>query len=159
MAQNLVTILISAGGWGVAVVTLVIGYFERRAAREEERLAKTLDYFDGGSQRRSIGISMIEGVWLRNAKYHSVLVPVIANQIVYLLLSSDSHDAHNERNLVRLFMLFASIPKIQERYCDRRNDVCDALLRKYEGERKGIPIAPQTLRLWARELGYELPEE
>jgi hypothetical protein len=151
-----VALFVAAGGWVVAVITVVIGYLERRSAREEERLARTMDYFDGGSQRRSIGISMIEGLWLANSRYHSVLVPLIANQIVYLLLSSDSHDAHNERNLIRLVTIFKAIPNLRERYFERWGDVCDAISRKYAGEPKGIPIPGPTLKLWARDLGHEL---
>jgi hypothetical protein len=119
MDKELLGFVAAAGGWIVAVITLVFGYLERRSAREEERLAKTMDYFDGGSQRRSIGISMIEGVWVKNPRYHSVLVPLIANQIVYLLLSTDSHDAHNERNLTRLVMLLKGIPNLKEQYFER----------------------------------------
>ena len=47
------------------------------------------------------------------------LVPLVANQIVSLLLSTDSHDAHNERNLVRLVMILNAIPNLKENYHDR----------------------------------------
>lgn len=156
MDKDLLNVAIGAGGWIVAVITLAMGYLERKNAREQDRLGKTLDYFDGGSQRRSIGISMLEGVWLTNPRYHSVLVPLVANQIVYLLLSTDSHDAHNERNLVRLVMILKAIPNLKEKYHDRWADVCDAISRKYEGELKGIPISKPTLKLWAKALGHEL---
>jgi hypothetical protein len=160
MNKDLVNgIAIGAGGWVVAIVTLAIGYVERKSAREESRLAKTLDYFDGGSQRRSIGISMLEGVWLNKPKYHPILVPLVANQIVYLLLSTDSHDAHNERNLVRLIEMFTAIPNLQTHYHDRWGDVCDALHTKYNWKSKGIPIGGPTLKLWARSLGYEMVDE
>jgi len=72
------------------------------------------------------------------------------------LLSTDSHDAHNERNLVRLVMLFRAIPNLKEKYNDRFTDVCDAIVRKYQGESKGIPVSNMTLELWARDLGFEV---
>jgi hypothetical protein len=156
MDKETLTILVAAGGWVVALVTLVLGYRERRAAREEDRLGKTLDYFDGGSQKRSIGISLLEGVWANNPRYHAVLVPLVANQIVYLMLSTESHDAHNERNLVRLFAIFKSIPHLKDKYVERWADVCDAILRKYGGENKGMPLSRPTLEQWAKALGYEL---
>jgi hypothetical protein len=156
MNKDIITVVLGAGGWLVAAGTLVTGYLERKSAREQDRLGKTLDYFDGGSQRRSIGISMLEGVWLNNRRYHSVLVPLVANQIVYLLLSTDSHDAHNERNLVRLVMILKGILNLKERHHERWADVCDAIYRKYEGESKGIPIAKPTLALWAKSLDYEM---
>jgi hypothetical protein len=154
--KDTVTVIVAAGGWIIAAITLVIGYLERRSAREEDQFAKTLDYFEGGSQRRSIGISMLEGMWLKKPRYHDVVVPIVANQIVYLLLSTDSHDAHNERNLVRLIMAFSSIPNLRDKYHDRWADVCDAIARKYEGESKGIPISQPTLKLWAKGLGHEI---
>lgn len=157
MDKDLLNILIAAGGWFVAALSLVIGYFERRSAREEDLLAKTLAYFDGGSQRRSIGVSLLEGIWINRPNSHKVIVPLIANQIVYLLLSSDSHDAHNERNLVRLVMLLSEVPNLKANYHDRWADVCDSIYRKYENndEEKGIPIAKPTLKLWAKGFGHE----
>lgn len=155
MNKDVINALVGAGGWIVAVVTLVLGFVERRSAREEDSLARTLDYFDGGSQRRSIGISLIEGIWLSKPQHHRILVPLVSNQIVYLLLSSDSHDAHNERNLVRLIMILIAIPDLKSKYHDRWVDVCEAIFRKYAGESKGIPISQPTLKLWARALGNE----
>ena len=153
MDKGTVTVILAAGGWVIAAITLLLGYLERRTAREEDRFAKTLDYFQGGSQRRSIGISMLEGVWIRKARYHDVVVPLVANQIVYLLLSTESHDAHNERNLIRLLTAFRAIPHLQEKYHDPWADVCDAIARKHDGEVKGLPVSQPTLRLWAEELG------
>jgi hypothetical protein len=158
MDKDLLNIVVAAGGWLVATLTLVLGYFERKSAREEDLLATTLAYFDGGSQRRSIGVSLLEGVWIHKPSSHKIIVPLIANQIVYLLLSSDSHDAHNVRNLVRLVMLLREVPNLQANSHDRWVDVCDAIYQKYEynDEEKGIPIAKPTLKLWAKGFGREL---
>jgi hypothetical protein len=147
---------IAAGGWIVAIITLALDFIDRRGAREEERLSRTLEYFDGGSQRRSVGIALIEGIWIKKPRYLSIIVPLVANQIVYLLLSTDSHDAHNERNLVRLFMVFKSIPDVRSRYSDRCHDVVDAIVRKVDGEPKGIPMSDATLKIWARDLGHDM---
>src|SRR5688572_3022722 len=133
--------VIAAGGWIVAIIALTLDFIDRRGTREEDRLAKTLEYFDGGSQRRSVGIAMVEGIWIKNTRHLDVIAPLIANQIVYLLLSTESRDAHNERNLVRLVHLFASVPKVSQSYSERWADVCDALTRKYAGERKGIEVS------------------
>jgi hypothetical protein len=154
--NELVSWTVSAGGWVVAIITIAIGYLERRQAQEEERLGKTLDYFDGGSQRRSIGISLIEGVWIKKRRFDDVIVPLVANQVVYLLLSTESHDAHNERNLVRLVAILRAVPKLAERYFDRWGDVCDAMKRKSDGERKGIPVSQATLQIWSSQLGGNL---
>ncbi len=152
-ASDIAQWAIAAGGWIVAIVTIVLDFIDRRGAREEERLSKTLEYFDGGSQRRSVGIALIEGIWVKKARHLDIVVPLIANQIVYLLLSTDSHDEHNVRNLVRLFMLFKAIPNLQKRYSARYGDVADAISQKLEGTTKGIPLSKSTLELWARDLG------
>jgi hypothetical protein len=158
MNKDLITLVAAMGGWVVALVTLAIGYVERKATRQEDLLGKTLAYFDGGSQRRSIGISLLEGIWIRKPMIFPVIVPLIANQVVYLLHSTESHDAHNERNLVRLVMLLQRVPNLQGTYYDRWGDVRDALHRKLEDgdSKKGIPVSKPTLKLWAKGFGDEL---
>lgn len=156
MDKEIFSWVVAAGGWLVAIITIAIGYHERRQAREEERLRRTLDYFVGGSQRRSIGISLIEGVWIKKRRFDDIIVPLVANQVVYLLLSTESHDAHNERNLVRLIMILRAVPSLAERYSERWGDVCDAIDRKYQGEGKGIPVAEGTLKSWSKALGSDL---
>ncbi len=100
---------------------------------------------------------MLEGVWLSKPQYYKILVPLVANQIVYLLLSTDSHDAHNERNLVRLIII---LPNLKENYYHHWGDVCDAISRKYQGESesKGISISKPTLKRWATALGDDIGE-
>jgi len=137
----------------VAIVTLIIGYVERRQAREEERLAETLGYFSGGSQPRSIGIALIEGLWVNKPRHHDVIVPLVANQIVFLLLSTEMLDAHNERNLVRLIMILKSIPNLKDKYHGPWGEVADAIYRKLEGGKKGIPVSSVTLKMWMKALG------
>jgi hypothetical protein len=158
MNKDLIALVAAIGGWVVALVTLGIGYLERKAARDDDLLGKTLGYFDGGSQRRSIGISLLEGIWIRRPISFPVIVPLISNQIVYLLHSTDSHDAHNERNLVRLVMLLQQVPNLQGMYHDRWGDVCDALYRKFEDNdsKKGIPVSKPTLKAWAKGFGSDL---
>jgi hypothetical protein len=155
MNEQVAQWILAAGGWLVAIAALIINYRERKQAREEDRLGKTLDYFGGGSQRRSIGIALIEGLWTNNPKHHDVIVPLVANQIVYLLLSTESLDAHNERNLVRLITIFKSVPNLREKYSYPWGDVMNALYLKLDGEKKGIEMPPTTLRLWQKALGGE----
>ena len=152
MKLQIAQTILASGGWVVAIVALIIGYRERKQSREEERLGQTLDYFGGGSQKRSIGIALIEGLWVKNPRHHDVIVPPVANQIVYLLLSTESLDAHNERNLIRLFMIFKSIPNLRERYDLPWGDVADAINKKLEGEPKGIALTPSTLNAWMKAL-------
>jgi hypothetical protein len=76
--KDLIGLIAAGGGWVVALVTLAIGYFGRRATRQEDLLGKMLAYFDDGRQRRSIGISL-EGIWIRKPRGFPAIVPLIAN--------------------------------------------------------------------------------
>ena len=92
-------------------------------------------------------------MWRHKTQYLDTLVPVIANQIVYLLVTTDSDDeAHEERNLVRLYQLFSEIPDIKTRYNHYLCDVLDAIGRKLDGEKKGISMASSTLEMWQKTL-------
>src|SRR5437762_14139571 len=105
---------IACGGWLLAVILAYLGYLERRANQRSELLLKTVSYFDGGTQKRSIGIALIEGLLQKDAEHRQVLVPLLANQFVYLLLHPDvKASPHEERNLVRLFFLLAATPKLR----------------------------------------------
>ncbi len=149
MYEELIQWLIAGGGWIVAIATVYLGYRERSKAREEERLQQTLEYFTGRTQRRNIGIALIEGVWRHKNEYLPILVPVIANQIVYLLITTESKDmAHEERNLVRLYNIFVGIPHLRTQYNHHLNDVLDAIDRNLEGEKKGLQMSSQTLKKW-----------
>jgi hypothetical protein len=151
---------VAFGGWAVAIIQYYLAYRERRQQREEDLLAKTLSYFEGNTQRRSIGISMVEGIWARKGKHMDVLVPVMLNQAIYLLLSSDPTDGvHEERNLVRLyFLLKRCIPKTSDPG-DYYPEILNALLRKDpEEKRNGIPLSGPTLRLWFAGLGGDVEQ-
>lgn len=49
MDKDLLNVATGADGWIVAVIALVMGYLERKSAREQDRLGKTFDCFDGGA--------------------------------------------------------------------------------------------------------------
>jgi hypothetical protein len=73
--KDLIALIAAPGGWVFALVTLAIGYFERRATRQEDLFGEMLTYVDGGSQRRSIGISL-EGIWIRKPRGLPAIVPL-----------------------------------------------------------------------------------
>jgi len=155
MATEGIAWAIAAGGWVVALVEYLLGYRERRVQREDELLAQTLSYFDGGTQRRSIGLALVEGIWLRKKRQLDVVVPVLVNQMIYLLLSSDANDAvHEERNAIRLlFLLERTIPLTSDPG-QHRPEILDALLRRYgEKSDRGVGLPKVTLKIWFERLG------
>jgi hypothetical protein len=88
MRSTTIAWIVALGGWVIALFQYYLGYRERQIQREENLLAQTLSYFEGKTQRRSIGISMVEGVWAPKKKRMNILVPVLLNQAIYLLLSA-----------------------------------------------------------------------
>ncbi len=150
---DLIQWCIASGGWIVAILTVWTGYRERIEAREEGRFEETLQYFTGGTQKRSVGIALVEGVWRYKPQYLNILVPVISNQIVYLLLVTDSKDeVHEERNLIRLLNIFSDIPSLRIKHDHYRYEVLDAIGQKLQGQKSGLKISSQTLQIWQEKL-------
>lgn len=150
--------IVALGGWVVASLQFYFGYRERREQREEDLLAKTLAYFEGKTQRRSIGISLVEGIWAPRKRYMDIIVPVLVNQAVYLLLSSSSVNAvHEERNLLRLFGLLERCIPDCSNPTNHRNEILDAILRRDpELEERGIPLGRSTLETWFKKFGGDI---
>ena len=162
MFDNASTIqwVVACGGWLVAIILAYLGYAERRASQKMDLLLKTVAYFEGGTQKRSIGIALVEGLVRKNPEHVGVLVPLLTNQFVYLLLHPDVKDSvHEERNLVRLYHLLKQIPSLraQQKHHDYWCEVGDAIGRWFGGERSGLRISEPTLRLWLKGLGHSEP--
>lgn len=86
MDTNILTLIIAIGGWGIIILQILIGYWERSNFHNDEILLNILGYFTDDAQKRSTGISLVKGLIKTNKKYHLVIVPLLVNQLVYLLL-------------------------------------------------------------------------
>jgi hypothetical protein len=149
------TFVIAMGGWLVVIVQTLIGYWERKNNHKDEILLKAADYFAGGTQKRSIGISLIEGMIKLNKKYYAVIIPLLTNQFVYLLLQSNTESPiHEERNLVRIFSLLKEmISSDEEQFLYSKCEILDAIHRRLEGnEQSSLIISSVTLDIWRGEL-------
>ena len=151
METKILTLIIAAGGWIVVIIQTILGYLERKKKHNDDILLKATEYFTGGIQKRSIGISLIEGMIKSNQKYYDVIVPLLSNQFVYLLLQSETETPiHEERNLVRIFNLLKEIilPN-RTKYHDNRCEILDAINRRLEDNVKStLNIANDTLILF-----------
>lgn len=157
---NILKWTIACGGWVVAIFLAYLGYAERKSGQQADLLLKTVAYFEGGTQKRSIGIALVEGLLQKNSNHAGVLVPLLTNQFVYLLLHPDVKESiHEERNLVRLFNLLSSTPSLrtQREHHDSWCEVGDAIGRWFNGERSALRLSEPTLKLWLRELGHSEP--
>jgi len=90
---------------GVAGVLLQRFWHRRDSERAAERAERdrvqahvldSLKWFEGKSQKRSIGIAVVEGNWARFPDLHSTWAAVLVNQAVYLLAESGQDDAKHE---------------------------------------------------------------
>jgi hypothetical protein len=114
---------ISTGDFAVAVATVVAAIVgglawwinhatdRRRAANERElQILKALEFLTGGSQKRSAGIGLLEGLFKESAATNPlrpIFLPLTRNQLIYLSTSSDpKRELHEHDNFFRLVELW-----------------------------------------------------
>lgn len=135
---------------------------ERARSRHEEHVLRALDYFTGQTQRRNVGIAIVEGYWHATPSLHGVLVPLLVNQAIYLLEQSREEDApHEADNCYRIVDLLLS------GYTSSNLDsyykaLLDAVMRRsaqkgaFGTGRRGVDVKQETLEQWATALQAKL---
>jgi len=116
---------------------------EREKIRYEEVVLKSLDYFTGQTQRRNVGIAIVEGAWSRTPHLRPVFVPLLVNQAVYLLEESGQAEAsHEAENLARIMTLLtgSGVHASLLRSIDLR------LTSSYQGP--GVRVSSRNLNAW-----------
>lgn len=149
---------IALAGWLVAVVQVYISRRDRAQQRDEQLLQTTLSFFDGGTQKRSLGIAMIEGVWRKRADYVTIFAPVLVNQAIYLLrVSDESTQAHEERNLIRILRLLGDMLPLHPSRSEISGDLLDSIGiahgRACGSEASEGPLSSPTLEIWFTKFG------
>lgn len=76
----------------IAIALAALGYADRRADARERELERIEDYmiqsfhfFIGGTQRRGVGVSAVEGLLSQVPNLRGVFVPLLVNQAIYVL--------------------------------------------------------------------------
>jgi len=140
---------VAIGGWLVALVQAVVGYLERRDTKRQELVATAVDYLTGGTQKRSVGIALIEGMWNRLGRYHDALVPALTNQAVYLLLhAKNSSSRHEMDNWLRIMALLTERTNLRV-YGSRYGELANALEMRLDPDWKGgLEMTKPQLRRW-----------
>ena len=156
MDNGILTFIIAAGGWLVALGQVIFGYFERQQQRNDDLLLKTAEYFKGSAQERNIGISLIEGLIKPRKHQYGVIIPLLANQFIYLLIQTKETSADEKRNLVRIFFLLNElIHTNQAKYQYEKFEVLDAIGRRLDEdypEKSAVNISDITLKMWKEKL-------
>ena len=108
---------------------------ERQVAREtaerEKFLSHALDslrWFEGKTQRRSIGIGIVEGNWVRFPELQCTWTAVLANQAVYLLSESGEDDAQHE--VANLHRIMGLLSRAEVRFSQVQCESLSAALQK-----------------------------
>ncbi|MHB1960055.1 MAG: hypothetical protein ACYCO5_13650 [Acidobacteriaceae bacterium] len=120
----------------------------------QQTLIEALGYLTGGSQKRSIGIALIEGLWFKGHPYYRAIIPALTNQAVYLLLETDSKGRHQFHNWLRIMNLILRVPP-EPSFHNLYIELIEALDARSEadaGQPGGIEISSPTARLWSKEV-------
>lgn len=122
---------------------------ERLLSRREEFLFRALEHFGGRTQERSVGIAIAEAYWRSVPEQIDVLVPVLLNQLVYLLSVVDTAKsadaAHERQNVRRIVELLAQIDQI-DRFRDAYASSLVSIRQRQEGRGMDLSDTPDIER-------------
>jgi hypothetical protein len=156
MSNELILVFISVAGWVFAVVQFILTYGEGRLRSDENLLEQTLGYFERGTQARSIGISLVQSVWLTRKKNLDVIVPVLVSQLIFLLRDADEF-GQESRNLIRILRLLEECLPHTKNAREESIEIMEALLEAGNGLGK-ISVTSGFLEIWYQKFGGERRE-
>ena len=82
--------IIGALGWLLALAQFLAAIRKNRIQQENELLERTLNYFEKGAMGRSIGLSLIESIWIDRPKQLRIIIPVLIAQLLFLFFESEA---------------------------------------------------------------------
>lgn len=159
--SNSIPLLVALGGWGIAVFSLLRNQKSLEEQKTKEQLFNALKWFEGGVQKRSIGISVIEAHWQTYKDLKPVWITLLTNQAIYLLTESSERDNDVERdNLDRIMNLILSVKELLENSIPvqqrlnlyeairNANTMDDAGKNKEDKRPKGIFVKQTSHKMW-----------
>jgi hypothetical protein len=155
LSNEVITALIGASvGVTIAVIQAVLGYLERKRSKRDSYLFQAFQYFDGGTQRRNIGVAIIEGLWQEAPHLQGLFVPLLVNQAIYLLLGSEQSEAPNEQDNLRRIMGLVTTPAGPSKgFAGHYRELLRAIKDKKAGPtRAGVNVDGKNLDEWAERL-------
>jgi hypothetical protein len=139
-------ITLALAGWFFAITQFAFTYRETRNKNESELLEKTLNYFNQGAQARTIGISLVEGIWIKKQKNLDIILPVLVSQVLYLL-TEVKDSAQESRNLFRLLSLIEIVLPHANSSTNELAEISEALMWGAQME-EGVGVSGVSLRSW-----------
>ncbi|MEU4313889.1 hypothetical protein [Nocardia sp. NPDC024068] len=154
---TIVALIVALGGWALAGVTAWLNY----RTKVDETFFHALDWLSGGSQKRNLGIAVVESTWQRR-RFRRISTPLLCNSAVYLLLRTESRDSPNELNNLRRIMHLLTAPKKIPREHQFHYETLLTALDERPGAQqndRGLTIIPATeLASWKEALATFLPQ-
>jgi hypothetical protein len=150
-SSNAISFIVAVSSSVVAVLLASLSFYERYRREKQQTLIHALEYLTGGSQKRSVGIALIEGLWYRGHPYYRAIIPALTNQAVYLLLQTESKGRHQFHNWLRIMDLVMRVPP-QSQLRNYYVELIEALETRSEPSERdslGIDIPPETALMWA----------
>lgn len=130
---------------------LVVAAFTFRQKADELFLAG-LQYLEGGSQKRNLGIAALELSW-SSRRHRPVIVRLLVGVALYLLSESKQQDAaHEIQNLRTIMKLLTSTKGRACLGADQRTTLVQALRRRHgESQRsEGLWVEKEQLDDWIK---------
>jgi hypothetical protein len=120
-----------------------------RASSEAERtnvrniLYESLKWFEGGTQRRSIGIAVVKTSWKAFEEFRALWLEVLVNQSIYLLTASkQERKPHEHENLRRMMELIVREKSILD--VESLKTLCSTLEEKLASHtQSGLTMTPE----------------
>ncbi|HTU51160.1 MAG TPA: hypothetical protein VMF56_11225, partial [Acidobacteriaceae bacterium] len=145
------SIIVALASSAVAIVLAIGSIYERSYRRRQETLIQALEYLTGGSQKRSVGLALIEGLWFKGHPNHRAIIPALTNQAVYLLLETESKGRHQFHSWLRIMNLILRVPP-EPFLRDFYIELVEALERRSESDNdstKGLDMSASTACSWS----------
>jgi hypothetical protein len=142
---------------GFALIGLTVGWAQsvlsdraRRRQAVKDTVFRELELFEGGIQRRNIGISVVGHYWPELTELRGIFVRVLTNQAIYIVAHGSLDKAHELSNLKRIMTLLSEVRR-EQGYRDYLVEVVDAL-EKGKADRRLPKDTQALLGGWIQEL-------
>jgi len=156
LIPSLVALVVAIGGWILTYKILKRNIEEQERSSKEthlhqkdERIAtslfNSLQWFEGRTQKRSIGISIVDAQWNNFEELREVWTSVLVNQAIYLSTQSNAKDRLDE---IANFDFIVEILKTKAEHLitmDQYNRLVGAFKKKQSGITRGVTIDPSRL--------------
>lgn len=142
----------------VIIFQMYFSYKEKKEERRERMIFKGIDKLSHDEIERSIGISIIEGLKIKDKDELDIIIPALASQALFLLLHTPNSKSRVEfSNWLRIMELLKSPKWLCQNYSYLWEELTNAFALKMDSDSEyGLEMTLQTLEIWARNYGVDI---